>query len=48
MIRAGLDSLKFSLNYSDAEQFAEIASVKPALYHTMIANVMKARMFVTP
>ena len=39
---AGLDSLKFSLNYADAEQFAQIARVKPALFHKMIENIRYA------
>ena len=42
-IRAGLDSLKFSLNYANREQFVEIARVKPALFDAMIANVKMAR-----
>lgn len=41
--RAGLDSLKFSLNYADAEQFVEIARVKPKLYETMMANIRAAK-----
>jgi len=40
---AGLDSLKFSLNYSSEEQFCEIAQVKPGLYHKMISNIQAAR-----
>lgn len=39
---AGLDSLKFSLNYADAEQFAEIARVKPALFPKMLENIKAA------
>ena len=39
LFRAGLDSLKFSLNYADSDQFSEIARVKPKLYHQMIANI---------
>jgi hypothetical protein len=41
--RAGLDSLKFSFNYADAAQFAEIAQVKTSLYDAMLKNVVGAR-----
>lgn len=41
--RNGLDSLKFSLNYSDEDQFVEIAQVKRKLFHTMVANIKAAR-----
>ncbi|MHA1538359.1 MAG: radical SAM/SPASM domain-containing protein, partial [Alphaproteobacteria bacterium] len=41
-MEAGLDSLKFSLNYADREQFHEIARVKPELFDTMIANIKAA------
>jgi len=40
--RAGLDSLKFSINYTDEAQFVEIARVKPTLYRTMMENVHAA------
>ena len=43
LFRAGLDSLKFSLNYADAEQFADIAGVKPAIFDKMMANIAKVR-----
>ncbi len=39
---AGLDSLKFSYNYSDVEQFESVARVKPKLYGKMIANMKSA------
>ncbi|NIR61829.1 MAG: hypothetical protein GWO02_21265 [Gammaproteobacteria bacterium] len=42
-MEAGLDSLKFSLNYADERQFADIARVKPALFGTVIDNVKAAR-----
>jgi MoaA/NifB/PqqE/SkfB family radical SAM enzyme len=42
-LRAGLDSLKFSLNYADAEQFTEIAHVKPSLFAAMLKNIEAAR-----
>ena len=41
--RAGLDSLKFSFNYADESQFAEIAQVKTAFYRRMIENIRNAR-----
>jgi len=40
---AGLDSLKFSLNYADEAQFTSIAQVKPRLFHDMVANIKTAR-----
>jgi MoaA/NifB/PqqE/SkfB family radical SAM enzyme len=43
VIGNGLDSLKFSLNYADEEQFKDIAGVKPALFHDMIANIKSAK-----
>ncbi|MBF0127971.1 MAG: radical SAM protein [Magnetococcales bacterium] len=42
-MRAGLDSLKFSLNYASAEQFAEIARVKAVLFGTLVDNIKQAR-----
>lgn len=39
----GLDSLKFSLNYADEDQFFEIAQVKKKLFKTMIQNIKNAR-----
>jgi len=42
-IEAGLDSLKFSFNYADKEQFEEIARVKPKLFDEMIKNVKAAK-----
>ncbi len=44
VMEAGLDSLKFSLNYADAAQFKEIARVKGALFDTVIENVKAARL----
>ena len=43
LMEAGLDSLKFSLNYADEKQFTEIARVKGHLFETIIANVKAAR-----
>lgn len=42
-MEAGLDSLKFSMNYADTEQFAEIANVKPAYFRTAVDNLIEAR-----
>lgn len=41
-MKAGLDSLKFSYNYCDEEQFKEIARVKPAYFHKMKENIKAA------
>ncbi|MGE0726061.1 MAG: radical SAM/SPASM domain-containing protein [Alphaproteobacteria bacterium] len=41
--RAGLDSLKFSFNYADADQFAVVAQVKRGLFWTMVRNLAAAR-----
>lgn len=38
----GLDSLKFSYNYADKEQFADIARVKPELFDVMKNNIKSA------
>jgi MoaA/NifB/PqqE/SkfB family radical SAM enzyme len=40
---AGLDSLKFSVNYADTVQFREIAHVKGSLFHAALANLKAAR-----
>lgn len=40
---AGLDSLKFSLNYATPEQFASIARVKSAFYYRILDNLRAAR-----
>jgi hypothetical protein len=39
---AGLDSLKFSFNYADEEQFTEISGMKPRLFSRMKENIRKA------
>jgi len=41
-MQAGLDSLKFSMNNADEEQFAEIANVKVKLFRDSIANLKAA------
>jgi len=38
-MEAGLDSMKFSLNYADADQFASIAGVKASIYPEIIENI---------
>lgn len=42
-MRAGLDSLKWSLNYADEKQFAEIARVDSRLWKVCLENVKAAR-----
>lgn len=42
-MEAGLDSLKFSLNYADEAQFTEIARVKGRLFGAVIENVKAAQ-----
>ena len=41
-MEAGLDSLKFSLNYADERQFSDIARVKTSLYKVIIDNLKSA------
>lgn len=41
-MRAGLDSLKFSINFSDIEQFKAVAGVKPSLYESALRNLRAA------
>src|SRR6187397_280722 len=40
---AGLDSLKFSMNNADEEQFEKVAAVKPRLWRDSIVNLKAAR-----
>lgn len=40
---AGLDSLKFSLNWADAQQFEDVAGVKPSLFMKATVNILEAR-----
>jgi radical SAM protein with 4Fe4S-binding SPASM domain len=42
LMAAGLDSLKFSLNYSDAEQMADVAGVGPGIYNLVNDNIRLA------
>jgi len=39
----GLDSLKFSLNYADEDQFEDIARVKKRMFHDMLQNIRDAK-----
>jgi radical SAM protein with 4Fe4S-binding SPASM domain len=41
-MESGLDSLKFSLNYADKQQFCEIARVNERLYDRMLDNIKSA------
>jgi hypothetical protein len=41
-MEAGLDSLKFSFNYADEQQFAEIARMNPGLFKKMKENIKAA------
>lgn len=40
---AGLDSLKFSLNFSDEQQFMDVARVSPKYFRKAIDNIKAAR-----
>lgn len=40
---AGLDSLKFSVNAYDEEQFQKVMDVKPKLFRRALGNIAKAR-----
>jgi len=42
-MEAGLDSLKFSMNYADVAQFREIAQVKGSLFGEAIENLKEAK-----
>lgn len=42
-MQAGLDSLKFSFNNADAEQFAEVTRVKPQDFQRVVENIKAAR-----
>lgn len=43
VMAAGLDSLKFSCNYYDAEQFSQMARVNPKLFERIEQNIKAAR-----
>lgn len=42
-MEAGLDCLKFSVNFSDEDQFADFALARPGLYRDALANLKSAR-----
>jgi len=43
LFNAGLDSLKFSINFADSEQFSGICGVKDALYEKALNNLRQAK-----
>ena len=43
LMQRGLDSLKFSVNNADEQQFHRMAQVKPMLHRTALENLKKAR-----
>lgn len=43
VMRAGLDSLKFSVNAADEKQFSEVMAVAPKLFHKALENIKAAR-----
>lgn len=43
-MEAGLDSLKFSMNYADEQQFKDIARVKGSFFQTIIENIKAAHL----
>jgi radical SAM protein with 4Fe4S-binding SPASM domain len=43
LFRAGLDSLKFSLNYADAKQFEDIAQMPARIYPAVVRNLKAAK-----
>jgi radical SAM protein with 4Fe4S-binding SPASM domain len=42
-MKAGLDSLKFSFNYSDGEQIKEVAKVSPRVFESIVTNIKAAK-----
>jgi len=42
-MEAGLDSLKFSFNNADAEQFQEVTRVRGKDFHAIVRNIQEAR-----
>lgn len=40
---AGLDSLKFSINFADEQQFQDVTRVKPSLYRRALDHLRRAR-----
>lgn len=44
LMAAGLDSLKFSINAADPEQFERVMGVKAALFHKALYNLESARL----
>ncbi len=44
VFRAGLDSLKFSFNFADEAQFAEVTNVKRSIFERVRVNITAARL----
>ena len=44
VMKAGLDSLKFSLNYSDPEQYSQMTGCRPELFDRFLRNIKQTRM----
>ncbi len=42
-MEAGLDSLKFSFNFADAQQFHEVTRVRPSDFRRVVSNIRAAR-----
>lgn len=42
-MKAGLDSLKFSLNFTDAKQLSDVAQVSEKMFDKVLANIEAAR-----
>lgn len=47
-MEAGLDSLKFSMNYYSADQLHEVAKVSPRFWKKSIDNLKSAKLIRTP
>jgi radical SAM protein with 4Fe4S-binding SPASM domain len=43
-MEAGLNSLKFSFNYSDGQQIRQVAGVSPRIFDKIVQNIKSARM----
>ena len=41
-MEAGLNSIKFSLNYADEDQFADVAGVKKSIWRDIVENIKSA------
>jgi MoaA/NifB/PqqE/SkfB family radical SAM enzyme len=43
VMEAGLDSLKFSLNYANSKQFGEISGARPEIFSQILGNIQAAK-----